>query len=104
MGQPLPKTDLQSLLQPGLCHNQGEKYRDNHEKDLELEQEGGGVASLNGIKEGAIPLVQAHLAEHIGDQHDHDREDETQDRPAPGTPQHVTEERVKLPYKGSSPG
>jgi hypothetical protein len=96
LGQPLPETDLEALLQPGLSDDLGEENRNDDEEDLELKQEGGGVPSFDRIKEGAIPLVQPYLTEHVGNQHDNDCKDEADNRPTLGPLQHVAKKRVKL--------
>ena len=97
LGQPLPEADLEALLQPGLRHDEGQENGDDDEEDEELAEEGGGVALLHRIEEGAVPLVEPHLAEHVADEDDEDGRGQPQHGPALAAPEHVAEEQEELP-------
>ena len=72
LGKPLPKADLEALLQPGLRHHQSQQNGDNDDEDEELVEERRGGALLHRVEEGAVPLVEPHLTEHVANE---DRED-----------------------------
>src|SRR5918997_606486 len=54
------------------------------------------MALLHRVEEGAVPLVEPHLAEHVADEDDQDGRGQPQHGPAFALAQHVAEEQEQL--------
>src|SRR3546814_4994620 len=65
VGHPLPQTDPQHLLHPGLPDDERQKAADDGEEQQELVAKGREVLLLKCIKEGAMPPVEMDLAKHV---------------------------------------
>ena len=70
VGQPFAQADLEHLLHPGLPDHERQQDADDGEEDQQLmRQAPAGSAALSGVEEGAMPLVEPDLADHVADQH-----------------------------------
>ena len=81
VGQPFAQPDLGHLLQPGLRHDQDEQAAGDDREDQELGREGGDVLLLDRVVEGALPAVEAELAERVQADDEDDAGRQQADRP-----------------------
>jgi hypothetical protein len=96
VGQPLPQAYFESLLKPGLGHDERQQDGDDDEEDNELVQERDRISLLDGIEEGAVPFVEPNLTEHIADQHHDNGQNQSNDRPTRSTAQEIAQETKQI--------
>src|SRR3546814_18123560 len=70
------------LLDPGLADDHRQQPRDDGKEDQELVAESPNILTLERVEEGAMPLVELDLADHVANQHRDDPTGQQADRKA----------------------
>ena len=72
MREPFAQAHLQHLLHPSLADHQRQQDGDDGEEDQKLVAEMRQVPLRQRIEEGAVPVIEADLADHVTDEHHDD--------------------------------
>jgi len=82
VGQPAPPADLEHLVEIKLVHGQDDEDGDQPRDAEELLEKGRLVLLLQGVEEGAVPLIEEHIDVDHAEGEKHDGEQESPGRPA----------------------
>src|SRR3546814_12744249 len=96
------------LLDPGLADDHRQQPRDDGKEDQALVAESPNILTLERVEEGAMPLVELDLADHVAHQHRDEPTAQQADRkevaptPEPAQQRHAPGPRAlsQLPHRG----
>ena len=92
-GDPFAQPKLQAFLQKSLCDRERHENADDDQKRPDMMDEIRQVLAAHGVEKLAVPLIQFHLSEHVGDgDGNRDDEDRRHAPPAFRAPQHAREQ------------
>ena len=66
-GEPLAQSELQALLEKSLRDRERQQNGNDDDERPDKMDEGRQVPAAHGVEELAVPLIEPHLPEHVGD-------------------------------------